>query len=80
MVHFNNESLQDRDWDDKMVIAGFINGLRKQKLYTELMERSLKSVREILDRAHKKANIEEANCLKSAQERLRDDKRRKSID
>ncbi|XP_071927667.1 uncharacterized protein [Coffea arabica] len=80
MVRFNNESLQVRDRDDKVVMAAFINGLRKQKLYTELVERPPKTVREMLDRAHEKANAEEANHLKSAQEKLRDDKRRKGAD
>ncbi|XP_027102810.2 uncharacterized protein [Coffea arabica] len=80
MVRFNNESLQVRDRDDKVVMAAFINRLRKQKLYTELVERPLKSVREIQDRAHEKANVEEANRLKSMQERLRNDKRRRSTD
>ncbi|XP_071924104.1 uncharacterized protein [Coffea arabica] len=80
MVRFNNESLQVRDRDDKVVMAAFINGLRKQKLYTELVERPPKSVREMLDPAHEKANAEEANRLKSAQERLRDDKRRRGAD
>nr|XP_027086383.1 uncharacterized protein LOC113708110 [Coffea arabica] len=77
MVRFNNESLQVRDRDDKVVMAAFVNGLRKQKLYTEFVEKPPKSVREMLDRAHEKANAEEANRLKGAQERLRDDKRRK---
>nr|XP_027118612.1 uncharacterized protein LOC113735828 [Coffea arabica] len=80
MVRCNNESLQVRDRDDKVVMAAFINGLRKQKLYTELVERPPKSAREMLDRAHEKANAEEANRLKSAQERLRDDKRRRGAD
>ncbi|XP_027155205.1 uncharacterized protein LOC113755392 [Coffea eugenioides] len=80
MVRFNNESLQVRDRDDKVVMAAFINGLRKQKLYTELVERPPKSVREMLDRAHEKANAEEANRLKSAQEMQRDDKRRRNAD
>nr|XP_027067682.1 uncharacterized protein LOC113693326 [Coffea arabica] len=80
MVRFNNESLQVRDRDDKVVMAAFVNGLRKQKLYTEFVERPPKSVREMLDRAHEKANAEEANRLKGAQERLRDDKRRKGAD
>ncbi|XP_027172230.1 uncharacterized protein LOC113771881 [Coffea eugenioides] len=62
LVSFNNESLQVRDRDDKVVMTAFINGLRKQKLYTELVERPPKSVREMLDRAHKKANAEEANA------------------
>ncbi|XP_071920673.1 uncharacterized protein [Coffea arabica] len=80
MVHFNNESLQVRDRDDKVVMATFINGLCKQKLYTELVERTPKSVRKMLDRPHEKANAEEANRLKSAQEKLRVDKRRRSAD
>ncbi|XP_027174417.1 uncharacterized protein LOC113774040 [Coffea eugenioides] len=80
MVRFNNESLQVRDRDDKVVMAAFINGLRKQKLYTELVERPPKSVREMLDRAHEKANAEEANRLKSAQERQRDDKCQRNAD
>ena len=61
-------------------MAAFINGLRKQKLYTELVERPPRTVREMLDRAHEKANAEEANRLKSAQERQRDDKRRRITD
>nr|XP_027109158.1 uncharacterized protein LOC113729028 [Coffea arabica] len=50
------------------------------KLYTELVERPPKSVREKLDRAREKVNAEEANRLKSAQERQRDDKRRRNAD
>ena len=46
-------------------MAAFINGLRLQKLYTEFVDKPPKSVQEMLDRAHKKANAEEANCLKS---------------
>ncbi|XP_071939390.1 uncharacterized protein [Coffea arabica] len=80
MVRFNNESLQVRDRDDKVVMAAFVNGLRKQKLYTEFVEKPPKSVREMLDRAHEKANAEEANRLKGAQEKLRDDKRRRGAD
>ena len=80
MVRFNNESFQDRDRDDKVVMAAFVNGLRKQKLYTEFVERPPKSVWEMIDRAHEKANAEETNRLKSAQERLRDDRRRKNTD
>nr|AJE29373.1 putative gag protein [Coffea canephora] len=71
MVRFNNESLQIRDRDDKVVMAAFINGLRKQKLYTEFVEKPPKSVREMLDRAHEKANAVEANRLKGEQEKLR---------
>ncbi|XP_027181969.1 uncharacterized protein LOC113780362 [Coffea eugenioides] len=80
MVRFNNESLQVRDQDDKVVMAAFINRLPKQKLHTVFVEKPPKSNREILDRAHEKANAEEANRLKSAQERLRDERRRKSTD
>lgn len=80
MVRFNNESLQVRDRDDKVVMAAFVNGLRRQKLYAEFVERPPKSVREMLDRTHEKANAEEVNRLKGAQERLRDDKRRKGAD
>ncbi|XP_027173985.1 uncharacterized protein LOC113773546 [Coffea eugenioides] len=79
MVRLNNESLQVRDRDDKVVMAAFINGLRKQKLYTELVKRPPKSVREMLDRAHEKANAEEANRLKTYCV-LRDDKRRRGAD
>ena len=70
MVRFN-ESLQVRDQDDKVVMATFINRLRKQKLYTEFVEKPPKSVREMLDRAHEKANAVEANRLKGEQEKLR---------
>ncbi|XP_027182048.1 uncharacterized protein LOC113780448 [Coffea eugenioides] len=80
MVRFNNKSLQIRDRDDKVVMAAFVNGLRKQKMYTEFVEKPPKSVREMLDRAHEKANAKEANRLKGAQERLRDDRRRKSTE
>ena len=69
MVQFNNESLQVRDRDDKVVMATFINKLCVQKLYTEFVEKPLKTVRKMLDRAHERANIEEANRLKSEQEK-----------
>ena len=69
MVRFNNESLQVRDRDDKVVMAAFINRLRMQKLYTEFVKKPPKSVREMLDQAHERANAKEVNCLKSEQER-----------
>ena len=51
-----------------------------QKLYTEFIEKPPKLVLEMLDRAQEKANAEEANRLKRAQERLRDERRRKNTD
>nr|XP_027076905.1 uncharacterized protein LOC113700639 [Coffea arabica] len=80
MVRFNNEFLQIRDRDDKVIMAAFVNGLLKQKLYREFVKRPPKSVPDMLDRAHEKANAEEANRLKGAQERLRDDRRRKGAE
>ena len=80
MVRFNNKSLQVRDRDDKVVMAAFINGLRKQKLYTEFVEKPPKSVQKMVDRTHEKTNAEEANRLKSAQERLRDDRCKNNAD
>ena len=49
MMRFNNESLQVRNRDDKVVMAAFINGLRVQKLYTEFIEKPPKLVRKMLD-------------------------------
>ncbi|XP_027082153.2 uncharacterized protein [Coffea arabica] len=69
MIRFNNKSLQVRDRDDKVVMAAFINGLHVQKLYREFVEKPPKSIREMLDRAHERANAEKANRLKSEQER-----------
>ena len=49
MVQFNGESLQMRDWDDKVLMAAFINGLRLQKLYMKFVEKPPKSIRKMLD-------------------------------
>lgn len=80
MLRFNNESLQVKDRDDKVVMAAFINGLRLQKLYEEFVEKPPRTVREMLDRAHDRANADEARRLKSEQEKPRDDRKRKGVE
>lgn len=49
MLRFNNESLQVKDRDDKVVMVAFINGLQLQKLYEEFVEKPSRTVREMLD-------------------------------
>ncbi|XP_071912279.1 uncharacterized protein [Coffea arabica] len=72
------DAVQDRD--DKVVMTAFINGLCVQKLYTEFVEKPPRSVWEMLDRPHERANADEANCLKSELGRQRDERRKKNMD
>ena len=69
MVRFNNESLQDKDRDNKVIITTFINGLKLLKLYTEFIDKPLRTIRKMLDQPHERANVEEAYHQKSEQKK-----------
>ncbi|XP_027155322.1 uncharacterized protein LOC113755546 [Coffea eugenioides] len=75
MTRFNTESLQIRDKDEKVVMVGFMNGLRVEELYYKLAEQPPKNLEELLTRAHAAANAEEAARLKRESDRELGDRR-----
>nr|XP_027067810.1 uncharacterized protein LOC113693477 [Coffea arabica] len=69
MTHFNAESLQVRDKDEKVVMAAFMNGLRVEELFYKLAEKPHGNLEELLTRVHAAANAEEAGRLKRESDR-----------
>ena len=57
---FNKEALSIDEADDKILIAAFMNGLRKGKFLFFLYKNDLKTMSEVLYRATKYMNAEEA--------------------
>ena len=57
---FNKEALSIDEDDDKILIAAFMNGLRKGKFLFFLYKNDLKTMSEVLYRATKYMNAEEA--------------------
>ncbi|XP_027126058.1 uncharacterized protein [Coffea arabica] len=75
MTRFNTESLQIRDKDEKVVMAAFMNGLRADELFYKLVEKTPGDLEELLTRAHRAANTEEAARLKRESDRELGDRR-----
>ena len=57
---FNKEALSIDEADDKILIAAFINGLRKGKFLFSLYKNDLKTMSDVLYRAIKYMNAEDA--------------------
>ena len=57
---FNKESLSIDEADDKILVAAFTNGLRKGKFLFSLYKNDLKTMSEVLYRATKYMNAEDA--------------------
>ena len=57
---FNKEALSIDEADDKMLVAAFMNGLQKGKFLFSLYKNDLKTMLEVLYRATKYMNTEEA--------------------
>mgnify|MGYP004717291765 FL=1 len=74
MAHFNNESLQVQDKDEKIVMAVFINDLRINELYYKLVKKSPRTLEELLNRVYAAAKAEEAARLKIEFERDLEDR------
>ena len=57
---FNKEALSIDEADDKILVAAFTNGLRKGKFLFSLYKNDLKTMLEVLYRATKYMNAEDA--------------------
>ena len=58
--HFNKEALSINEADDKILVAAFTNGLQKGKFLFSLYKNELKTMSEVLYRATKYMNAEDA--------------------
>ena len=58
--HFNKEALSIDEADDKILVVAFTNGLRKGKFLFSLYKNDLKTMSEVLYRATKYINAEDA--------------------
>ena len=60
ITHFNKEVLSIDEADDKILVAAFTNGLRKGKFLFSLYKNDPKTMLEVLYRATKYMNAEDA--------------------
>ena len=58
--HFNKEALLIDEADNKILVAAFMNGLRKSKFLFSLYKNDSKTMSEVLYRATKYMNAEDA--------------------
>ena len=57
---FNKEALLINEADNKILVAAFMNGLQKGKFLFSLYKNDLKTMSEVLYRATKYMNVEDA--------------------
>ena len=60
IAHFNKEALSIDEADNKILVAAFTNGLRKGKFWFSLYKNNPKTISDVLYRATKYMNAEEA--------------------
>ena len=60
IAHFNKEALSIDEADDKILVAAFTNGLRKDKFLFSLYKNNLKTMSDVLYRATTYMNVEDA--------------------
>jgi len=60
IARFNKEALSINEADDKILVATFTNGLRKGKFLFSLYKNNLKTMSDVLYRATKYMNVEDA--------------------
>ena len=60
ITRFNKEALSIDEADDKILVTTFTNGLRKGKFLFSLYKNNLKTMSEVLYRATKYMNAEDA--------------------
>ena len=60
ITHFNKEALSIDEADDKIVVAAFMNGLWKGKFLFSLYKNNPKTMSNVLYRATKYMNVENA--------------------
>ena len=68
---FNKEALSIDKADDKILVAAFTNGLRKGKFLFSLYKNNLKTMSEVLYRATKYMNVEDALLAREEKKRER---------
>ena len=72
ITHFNKETLSIDEADDKILVAAFTNGLRKGKFLLSLYKNNPKTMSEVLYRATKYMNAEEALLAREEKSRKRE--------
>ena len=60
IAHFNKEALSIDEADDKILVAAFMNGLRKDKFLFSLYKNNLKTMSNVLYRATMYMNAKDA--------------------
>ena len=60
IAHFNKEALSIDEADDKILVAAFTNGLRKDKFLFSLYKNNLKTMSDVLYRATMYMNAKDA--------------------
>ena len=60
IAHFNKEALSIDEADDKILVAAFTNGLRKDKFLFSLYKNNLKTMSDVLYRATTYMNAKDA--------------------
>ena len=60
IAHFNKEALSIDESDDKILVAAFTNGLRKDKFLFSLYKNNLKTMSDVLYRATMYMNAKDA--------------------
>ena len=60
ITHLNKKALSIDEIDDKILVAAFTNGLRKGKFLFSLYKNDLKTMLDVLYRATKYMNVEDA--------------------
>ena len=72
ITRFNKEALSIDEADDKILVAAFTNGLQKGKFLFSLYENDLKTMFEVLYRATKYVNAEDALLAREDKPRKRE--------
>ena len=71
---FNKEALSINEADDKILVTAFTNGLRKGKFLFSLYKNDLKTMSEVLYRATKYMNAEDALLAREEKPKKRESK------
>ena len=72
ITHFNKEALSINEADDKILVAAFTNGLRKGKFIFSLYKNDPKTMSDVLYRATKYMNAEDALLAREEKPRKRE--------
>ena len=72
ITRFNKEALSIDETDDKILVAAFTNGLRKGKLLFSLYKNDPKTMSDVLYRAIKYMNAEDALLTREEKPRKRE--------